>query len=90
MITYRAAIDVPAELARFVCRLLAAGASCPGRWRGTSSQPGPHILWRASASCTLKPVKVLADGTYGPKRSSRLKCAASGGTSPHPGTPDSG
>jgi len=25
---------------------------------------GAHILWRASASFTLKPVKVLADGTY--------------------------
>src|SRR5258707_14510320 len=26
--------------------------------------PGAHILWRASASVILKPVKVLADGTY--------------------------
>jgi hypothetical protein len=25
---------------------------------------GAHILWRASAAFTLKPVKVLADGTY--------------------------
>jgi hypothetical protein len=25
---------------------------------------GAHILWRASASFTLRPVKVLADGTY--------------------------
>ena len=25
---------------------------------------GAHILWRASASFTLKPVKVLPDGTY--------------------------
>ncbi len=25
---------------------------------------GAHILWRAAASFTLKPVKVLADGTY--------------------------
>ncbi|MFZ0191810.1 MAG: IS4 family transposase [Streptosporangiaceae bacterium] len=25
---------------------------------------GAHILWRASASFTIKPVKVLADGTY--------------------------
>ena len=25
---------------------------------------GAHILWRASASFTLKPVKALADGTY--------------------------
>jgi hypothetical protein len=25
---------------------------------------GAHILWRASASFALKPVKVLADGTY--------------------------
>ena len=25
---------------------------------------GAHILWRASATFTLKPVKVLADGTY--------------------------
>ena len=25
---------------------------------------GAHIVWRASASFTLKPVKVLADGTY--------------------------
>ena len=25
---------------------------------------GAHILWRASASFTLKPVRVLADGTY--------------------------
>lgn len=25
---------------------------------------GAHILWRATASFTLKPVKVLADGTY--------------------------
>ena len=25
---------------------------------------GAHILWRASASFTLKPVKILADGTY--------------------------
>ena len=25
---------------------------------------GAHLLWRASASFTLKPVKVLADGTY--------------------------
>jgi hypothetical protein len=25
---------------------------------------GAHILWRASASFTLKPIKTLADGTY--------------------------
>src|SRR5258708_36481579 len=25
---------------------------------------GAHILWRASASFTLRPVKVLPDGTY--------------------------
>ncbi len=25
---------------------------------------GAHILWRVSASCALRPVKVLADGTY--------------------------
>ena len=25
---------------------------------------GAHILWRASAAFTLRPVKVLADGTY--------------------------
>ena len=30
------------------------------RWPATGAQ----ILWRASASFTLKPVKVLADGTY--------------------------
>jgi hypothetical protein len=25
---------------------------------------GAHILWRASASCALRPITVLADGTY--------------------------
>jgi hypothetical protein len=25
---------------------------------------GAHILWRASTSCALRPIKVLADGTY--------------------------
>jgi hypothetical protein len=25
---------------------------------------GAHILWRASASCVLRPITVLADGTY--------------------------
>jgi hypothetical protein len=28
---------------------------------------GAHILWRASASFALRPVKVLADGTYLPE-----------------------
>ena len=37
----------------------------PGPWPATSSrETGAHILWRASASFALKPVKVLHDGTY--------------------------
>jgi len=41
---------------------------------------GAHILWRASASFALKPVKVLADGTYlaelkPPRRSDGLTLA---------------
>jgi len=35
-------------------------------WSAARAFPatGAHILWRASASFTLKPVQALADGTY--------------------------
>ena len=53
------------------CRASALGCSCWPAWNFLSHAlaravlaTGAHILWRASASFSLTPVKVLADGTY--------------------------
>src|SRR5262249_62381396 len=52
---------------------------------------GAHILWRASASFTLKPVKALSDGTYlaelKPPRQSDRPAPAGPGLPDTPHTP---
>ena len=46
------------------CWCWRTASSCPGRWPGSSWPPGRTSCGAPRASPTLKPVKVLADGTY--------------------------